>query len=348
MTGEAAAIDYGDEIALLPRRKAVIARWLVSGVVLLAIPLLAGDYLVTQLNFVLIYAIAGLGLQLLMGYTGQLSLAHAAFLAIGAYGCAYLEQHGITFALAALLAIVITTAVGVVAARPALRVSGNSLMVATIAVSFIIQEIATRWTAVTGGNSGMSIPPIQVLGVALLEPRQLYYLYLPLLLAGLWIAANALRSPLGRAMMAVRDSEVAARSIGVDVARTKTIAFGLSAAYGGLAGALYAHQITYISPEQFGLDLSLELTIMLMVGGVASLPGVVLGAIFTVMLPEALGFVFQLFGAGGSGPTGVRPIIEGGALILIMLFEPFGIYGIWLRLRGRLSRGPVSDLAARE
>jgi branched-chain amino acid transport system permease protein len=333
-----AALAYRDELALLPRRGGAIARWLVAGAALLVLPLFAGDYLVTQLNFVLIYAIAGIGLQLLMGYTGQISLAHAAFLAIGAYACGYAELHGVTFALAALIAIVVATAIGVVAARPALRVSGNSLMVATIAVSFIIQEIATRWTAVTGGNGGMSLSPIRAFGMLLLEPLQLYYLYLPLLLVGLWIAANALRSPLGRAMMAVRDSEVAARSIGVDIARTKTIAFGLSAAYGGLAGALYAHQITYISPEQFGLDLSLELTIMLMVGGVGSLPGVILGAIFTVMLPEALGFVFQLFGSSGSGPTGVRPIVEGGILILIMLFEPFGIYGIWQRLRRRLTR----------
>jgi len=335
-------MTYRDEISVLPRRPAAILRWLICAAVLLVLPLVAGDYLITQANFIIIYAIAGLGLQILIGYTGQLSLGHAAFVAIGAYACGYLEKIGVPFPAALPGAIAVTTMFGTVMARPALRISGHSLLVATIAMAVIVQEIATRWSSVTGGNSGMMISSIKLFGLTLARPADLYYFYLPLLVGGLLIAANVLRSPLGRAMTAVRDSEVAARSMGVDVARTKTIAFGLSAAFAGLAGALYAHQIRYISPEQFTIELSTQFLIMLMVGGVGSLAGVVFGAVFMVMLPEALGLVFQAFGSSGSGPTGARPIIEGSILILIMLYEPFGIHGILLRVKAHIRRRRVA------
>ncbi len=331
-------MSYRDEISILPRRPAAILRWLMLAAALLALPMLAGDYLITQANFVIIYAIAGLGLQLLTGYTGQISLGHAAFIAIGAYACGYLEKIGLPFPVAFLGAIVVTTISGTLAARPALRISGHSLIVATIAMAVIVQEIATRWSSVTGGNNGMVISSIKLFGLTIARPAELYYFFLPLLAVGLLIAANVLRSPQGRAMTSVRDSEVAARSMGVDVARTKTIAFGLSAAFAGVAGALYAHQIRYISPEQFTIELSTQFLIMLMVGGVGSLTGVIFGAVFMVMLPELLGIVFQSFGSTGSGPTGVRPIIEGSLLILIMIYEPLGINGILLRVKGYIVR----------
>jgi branched-chain amino acid transport system permease protein len=133
----------------------------------------------------------------------------------------------------------------------------------------------------------------------------------------------------------VRDSEVAAKSMGVDIARIKTIAFGVSAFFGAFAGALYAHQITFFSPDQFGLQLSLDLIVMLVVGGAGSLAGIVLGAIFLVVLPELLDYVLALLTSTGE-PPGARPILEGGLLIIVMLFEPWGLYGLWLRLKRRL------------
>jgi branched-chain amino acid transport system permease protein len=323
------------EIGFLPRTPAAIARWGVFAVVLLILPQVLGPYWLSQVIYVLIYTLAGMGLQLLLGYTGQISIAHAAFMGIGAYACNYFEQMGLDFPLAFFAAALLTGAVGAAIAGPARRVSGLSLLVASMAFNFIIQQAITRWTPVTGGDNGMSLSDMDLFGLPVKSIGAHWYLYLGVVAVSLWIAFNILRSPLGRAMNAVRDSEVAAKSMGVDIARIKTIAFGLSAFFGAFAGALYAHQITFISPDQFGLQLSLDLIVMLVVGGAGSLAGIVLGAIFLVVVPELLDYVLAMFTASGE-PPGVRPIMEGALLIIVMLFEPWGLYGLWLRLKRRL------------
>ncbi|HVV93798.1 MAG TPA: branched-chain amino acid ABC transporter permease [Hyphomicrobiales bacterium] len=338
---ERPAIDAPDtalwktEIGVLPHTPAAILRWAVFAIVLLLLPQVLGPYWLSQINYVLIYTLAGMGLQILLGYTGQISIAHAAFMGIGAYACAYFERLGMDFPLAFLAAAFLTGAVGAAIAGPARRVSGLSLLVASMAFNFIVQQAIERWTPVTGGDNGLSLLDLDLFGLPIKGIGAHYYLYLGVVAVSLWVAFNILRSPLGRAMNAVRDSEVAARSMGVDIARIKTIAFGLSAFFGAFAGALYAHQITFISPDQFGLQLSLDLIVMLVVGGAGSLAGIVLGAIFLVVVPELLDYVLALFSSTGE-PPGARPILEGGLLIIVMLFEPWGLYGLWLRLKRRL------------
>lgn len=310
------------------------------------VPRLFGDFIVNQLTFVCIYAIAGIGLQLLSGFTGQISIGHAAFMAIGAYGCVYLETLGLSFLPAAFAALIVATLVGIIIARPASRMTDVYLLTATIAFGFIVEEVVARWTAVTGGNGGQLVGALKLFGWQISRPSELYMLAVVLAGMSFWIAVNVLNGPLGRAMMAVRDSEIAAQSMGVDAGRTKTIAFALSAAFCALAGSVYAHVIGYISPDQFTIMLSLDLTVMLLIGGANSLLGVLFGAVFLVMLPEALRFAFGWFSGGTGEIAGVRPIVEGIILIAIMRFEPWGLAALYHRAVAALRRSRATAKAA--
>jgi branched-chain amino acid transport system permease protein len=299
---------------------------------LIVVPHLVNDFLLTQLTFTLIFCIAGLGLQLLLGYTGQASLGHAAFMGIGAYATAYLEKVGMDGTLAIVGAAVIATSIGAVVALPAMRLRGLYLVVATIAFGFIVEEVAARWTSVTGGNDGATLRMLTLMGRQLDKPWHVFYVCSAMTLASFWLARNILRAPLGRAMTAVRDSEVAAQSMGVSVKRTKAIAFALSGMLVGISGSLYAHALSFVSPEQFTITLSLDLVVLVMVGGMASLRGVVFGALFVVMLPEAIRAVMELFYPGRGEIQGVRPFVSGAILVAVMLFEQRGIEGLWRTL----------------
>ena len=321
-------------------------------------PLLVGSYLQSQLVFVFIYAIVGVGLLILTGFTGQVSLGHAAFLAIGAYTAAYLQRLGVPFLVYLPLSALIAGAVGALVGFPALRLSGIYLVIATIAFGFIVEEIAARWESVTNGNEGMRVKALDLFGLTVgRDGYGFYVLCLVLLIAVTIGALNLLRSPTGRAFLAIRDSETAARSMGVNLAVYKVMAFSISAAITGLAGCLYAHKLSFVSPEMFTLLLSLEFIIVIIIGGVGSLHGAVLGSIFVVMvdpfltllkddLPGAVSRLASSLGAstGGAasiedllarfgGAPGTKGAIYGLIIILFILFEPTGIYGRWLKLK---------------
>src|ERR1700728_3702842 len=250
--------DYDQDIRLMRHS----GYWWSYGVLLLLVilaPLAIGSYLQSQIVFVFIYSIVGVGLLILAGFTGQASLGHAAFLAIGAYTAGVMQQHGVPFLLYLPLSAVLTGVVGALVGFPALRLAGIYLVIATIAFGFIIEEVAARWESVTNGNDGMRIRQIELFGATLgRDGYGFYYLCLGLLIVVILLALNVLRSPTGRAFIAIRDSETAARSIGVNLAVYKVAAFSISAAMTGLAGCLYAHKLSFISPEMFTLFLSLE------------------------------------------------------------------------------------------
>lgn len=298
------------------------------GILLVALlaPAFLGVHLVSQLTFILIFAIAGVGFQISLGFCGLLSLGQAGFLAIGGYACVFLERKGIPFPLALPAAAVISAFAGAALGIPVLRLKGLYLAMATMSLGFIIEEIAARWTYVTGGNAGTIVPPINIFGFPLSNDVPFYFLCLVLCLASLRIAANILRSPTGRAMVAVRDSQIAAQSIGVETSRIKTKAFAVSAFFTGIAGALMAHKLTYVSPDQFTLSLSVELLLMILIGGIGSIRGVVFGATFLVAMPELLATLEKLL-PGGNLPA-LRPLAFGLLLILVMRFEPRGINGL--------------------
>jgi branched-chain amino acid transport system permease protein len=304
----------------------------VLGVALLAAPLWAGEYVMSQLHFILIYSIVGFGLMMLTGFTGQVSLGHAAFLAVGAYTEALLQAAGLPFPVSIACSALFAAATGVIVGLPALRLKGIYLAIATLAFNVIVEEIITRWHGLTGGNEGKHLKPVELLGAKLESDAEFYYLCLALTVLSCLACVNLLRSPTGRAFVAIRDSEVSASCMGVNLAKYKTISFAFSAALTGVAGALYAHKLAFISPEQFTLLVSIELITIVILGGVGFLHGAVLGAAFIIVLPQLLSIAKDWLPAG-LAPSGLQAVVFGMILVLVIIFEPLGLYGRWLKIR---------------
>ncbi len=310
-------------------------------VALLAAPWVLGDFYVGEVSLVFIYAIAGIGLMLLVGYTGLVSLGHAAFLAIGAYAHAWLLNHGWPFPASLAAAAAFTATVGALVGIPALRMTGIYLAVATLAFAEIVEQVITRWESVTGGYRGMAVPPAELFSVSLLDVDVFYYVCLAVLVACLIAALNLLRSPSGRAMVAVRDSEVAAQSMGINLARTKTLAFAVSAGFTGIAGGLLAHKIGYLAPDAFTIVLSIQLLLMVVVGGLGSMHGVIYGAIFIGLLPQGIALVRDAAPPAVAQIPGLEPGIFGAILILFLIYEPLGIHGRWVKVRQFFTEFPL-------
>ncbi|MGY3031642.1 branched-chain amino acid transport system permease protein [Bradyrhizobium sp. USDA 4354] len=349
--------DYEDDIKLFPHSGYLVSYGILLALLLIA-PYVLSSYLMSQLVFVCIYAIVGVALLILTGFTGQASLGHAAFLAIGAYTAAYLQKYNVPFPAYFLAAGLLTGIIGAMVGFPALRLSGIYLVIATISFALIVEEILARWESVTHGNEGMRIKTLSLLGVTV--PRDsptFYYLCLAVLVLTIVGTLNLLRSPTGRAFVAIRDSETAARSMGVNVALYKVKSFAISAAITGFAGVLFAHKLSFISPEMFTLQLSIEFIIVILIGGTFSLHGAVLGAIFIVMIdpfltylkddmPGIIAGIAATFGAGTATAAdiqskvaalaslnGLKGAIYGIIIVLFVLFEPLGLYGRWLKIK---------------
>jgi branched-chain amino acid transport system permease protein len=349
--------DYEDDIRMFPHSGYLFSYG--SLLLILAIaPFVLSSYLVSQMVFVCIYATVGVGLMILTGFTGQASLGHAAFLAIGAYTAGYLQQHDVPFPVYFAAAGLLTGMIGALVGFPALRLQGIYLVIATISFALIVEEIMARWESVTHGNEGMRVKAIQLFGTSV--PRDspvFYFLCLGVLALTIVGTLNLLRSPTGRAFVAIRDSETAARSMGINVSLYKVKAFAISAAITGLAGCLFAHKMSFISPEMFTLQLSIEFIIVILIGGVFSLHGAVLGAIFVVMIDPFLSFlkddipgvvagVAAALGAGGeraahiqdsvarmASANGLKGAIYGVIIVVFVQFEPLGLYGRWLKIK---------------
>jgi branched-chain amino acid transport system permease protein len=308
---------------------------------LLIAPLIVPDYYRTQLIFIFIYSICGFGLMLLSGFTGQISMGHAAFLAVGAYTECILQAAGWPFLLSAPMAVLLAAIAGVIIGLPALRLTGIYLAIATLAFGFVVEEVLARWESVTGGNSGKMVPSVKLLVGKFENDVQFYYLSLVCVLLVGFAVFNLLRSPTGRAFIAIRDSEVSAQSMGVNLSSYKTLSFALSAGITGLAGALYAHQIRFLSPEQFTLFVSIEFLMMIVIGGMGSLHGAVFGAIFVISLPELISGLKDYLPQAVAEQTGLKTTIFGVIMIFFVLFEPLGIYGRWLKIRTYFSLFPL-------
>jgi branched-chain amino acid transport system permease protein len=303
-------------------------------------PLVLPPYAMAQLTFVLIYSLIGMGLVVLTGYTGLVSLGHAAFVAVGAYTQALLVGKGVPLPASLLAAGALAALFGVLVGLPALRLRGLYLAIATLAFGVIVEVLLARWESLTGGNSGLPVPKASLMGVALDAPRY-YYLCLAVLLTCLYFVLNILRSPTGRAFKAIRDSEVSARSMGIQLAVFKNFAFALSALLAGLGGALYAHMIGYISPEQFGLSLSIELLTMVVIGGAMWLHGAFLGAVCVIVLPQAIALAKDYLPAAVGQQTGLQPVAFGLVILFFVLIEPSGLYGRWVKIRTYLENFPL-------
>jgi branched-chain amino acid transport system permease protein len=332
--------SYLDDIRLFKHSGYVIWYAVLVGCLLIA-PLVLGEFYVGELSQTFILAIAGIGLMLLIGYTGLVSLGHAAFMTVGAYTNTYLITKGVPFLISLPIAGLVSLVAGVIVAVPANRMAGIYLAIATLAFAAIVEQIAVRWESVTRGFQGMPVPVPDILGFPLTQAWQFYYLCLAALVLVVFGATNLTRSPTGRAMVAIRDSEISAQSLGVNLVRYKTIAFAISAGITGIAGALLAHKLKFITPDAFNIILSIQLLLMVVVGGLGSIHGAIYGAIFVGGLPQAIALMRDYLPGVIARTPGLEPGLFGLVMILFVLFEPMGIYGRWLKIKAFFDYFPL-------
>ncbi len=275
------------------------------------------DYYFNVLNILILNGLVVIGLSLLMGYAGQVSLGHAAFYGLGAYTSGILTaKYGLSPLAALLAAQGVTLIAALLIGIPALRLKGHYLAMATLGFGIIVYVVFKELISLTGGPSGLvGIPPLQVAGFTFLESKQYYFLFVGVLLVSLLLALHLAHSPFGRALLALHDSEAATMALGYDTGRLKLIVFLLSAALAGLAGSFYAHFAMFISPMSFTFIHSVKFVTMVVVGGVASLWGALLGAVVLSLLPEVL-TVFEDYDV----------LIFGTILVVIMIFLPEGLF----------------------
>ena len=316
--------------------------FVVISVIVFTLPAFVTDFRAQQFSYVGIYLVALIGLNILTGYTGQISLGHGAFMAIGGYTTAILmTDHGVKDIVTIPIAIVVTGIAGFLFGLPAARLSGLYLALATFAIAVAMPSVIKRFEGFTGGGSGVnlfgtpeltaSLTPVRIAGFELNFNNWLYYLAWSIAMIGYVIGWLILRGRTGRAFRAVRDSETAAVSSGVSLARTKALAFGISAAYAGAAGALFAIATTYVNPDTFPVALSIFLLVGVVVAGLGSLQGLIIGAIFIQFMP--------LWAQNISKSPGAPAVIYGAFLILVVLALPGGAAGLIARLVQLTRRG---------
>jgi len=345
---------YLDDLALFPDRYHKIGVVLaVIGAV--ALPFLMGDYGLDIAHKGLIAVVGATGMMILTGFCGQISLGHAAFLAIGGYTVAILGgTFGVPFWLALPVGGVLAAAVGLMVGPFALRLEGLYLAIVTIGLLFLVEHVLRNGLEIAFAKDYLSVPmhswfgsaPDDVLGSfredgALHAGQKLYFLFLVIALGTIWVSKNLQRSHTGRAMMAVRDRDMAAEVLGVNAAHSKFVAFGLSSFFAGIAGGMYAFAHPVLTLEPFNLQMSVEYVAMVILGGVGTTFGAVWGALaFTVLLPVAgeLGHLMPFPDAFSSEHQAV--IIFFPLLCLFLVFEPLGILGIWLRVKRYFAAWP--------
>ncbi|MCG6796426.1 branched-chain amino acid ABC transporter permease [Geobacillus sp. YHL] len=319
-------------------------RWLllVGAAVWLGLPWLVfgNNYVLSTLILIGLYALVSTGMTLLMGYAGQISLGQAAFYGIGAYASAYLTAHAgwpswLALAAGAVLAALVALVVGI----PVFRLREHYLALATLGFGVIMFTFFKEWKEITGGLNGFfGIPPIRIAGVPLQSDLQFYYLVSLFVLAGLWFAHNIVRSRVGRALRAIHGSEVAASSLGVNIMKYKLQIFMLSAVYASIAGSLYAHYVTFINPDLFGIVPSIYFLIMVVIGGTASVWGGLIGAAVYVCLGEWLKAVVPLLLPNAGGEFEI--VFFGLLLVVMLIYMPNGLTGVMQkRMRRFLEMG---------
>jgi branched-chain amino acid transport system permease protein len=323
---------YDQDIDFLVRPD-IRLRVVLAFIAAMTAPIYIEGYLLNDMSFLYVYAIAGLGLMVLTGFTGQVSFGHAAFLAIGAYAQAILMHSGVPFLLALPCAGLFAGFAGLVIGRAVSKMHGFYLAIATLAFVILTEAVIGAATPLTGGHMGMEVPPIVVFGYEFSEFWQSYYLTLGSLLFFILLTANLLRTPTGRAMIAVRDSETSARSLGINISYYKVLSFFFSSYMTGFAGALMAHLMFFLSPESFGVMESLKLLLMIIVGGLGSINGAILGAIFISLLPNLIEFLQTFVPGSMSDKAGLEQLVFGLIIAIVIIFEPKGLHGRWMKIR---------------
>lgn len=289
-----------------------------------AAPFILNGYALYILTLTGVFALVALGLNLLTGYAGQISLCHAAFFGVGAYATAILTQKvGFPYLLSMFTGALFTAAVGAIVAVPAMRLRSLYLAIATLGFGVVLQKIIFEWRSLTNGGGGLALRPPAVAGYELGETG-LYYLTLALVTLGLWVAWNISCGRTGRALLIIRESEIAAGALGIPAARYKVIAFAISAFYAAVAGGLFAYLVRYINPENFSVGLSIAFLSMVVIGGLGTIGGSIVGAAFYVIVPELL-----------RGIKDAPGLVFGLLLVIAMVLMPQGLWGLVRRLARR-------------
>ncbi|MBW1785487.1 MAG: branched-chain amino acid ABC transporter permease [Deltaproteobacteria bacterium] len=336
--------DYYEDIQLLDGK--VLWFWFLMLIAALVfLPFLMPNYYIYMVNYMAINVIVTIGLNILVGYTGQISLGHAGFFAIGAYITLLMMIHlNIPFPIALVIAGFVSAFFGFLLGLPALRLEGPYLAIATLGFGMAITQVIGRWQ-LFGGRMGLEAPELY-LGPFILETdRQLYFLIVPIAFFLLWAARNLMKTRVGRAFIAIRDSDIAAETMGVNLTMYKTLAFAVSAFYTGIAGGLMAFLLGFINPSSFNFILSIYFLAFVIVGGLGSILGSVMGGIVMTWLMLVLDKIQELpylgaalvaFSEQWMSPAGlpnIASIIFGLIIILLVVFEPLGLYGFWIRTK---------------
>lgn len=308
----------------------------------LAFPLVGNMFWVGEITHLYIWAIACMGLMVLVGQTGQVSLGHAAFLAVGCYANVLLqERFGLPFVLSFPLAGLIAGIAGALIALPMTKLHGIYLAIGTLAISILTDDLIVVAEPLTNGVMGLMAPQIDIFGIRIdryATPARFYYLVLAVTLVIVLVYRNMERSPLGRSFAAVRDSEISAQAMGVNLARTKAVSFGLSAGITGLAGALLGHYAGIFNNETFNIIISIQLLLAIVIGGLGTIHGAFFGAAVVALMPQTISIardmISGLFSGGGSvAIPGLEQAVFGGILVAFILFESRGVYGRWVKIR---------------
>ncbi len=340
--------NYADLVALTPH--ASNWAWALMGLLIVAsAPLILGSHGLNILSVIFVMAIGILGLNLLTGVTGLISLGHAGFLLIGAYSQAILTTD---YHLPAWLAIFASGLVAAIASLvvgvPSLRLKGLYLAITTLAFTFIVRHMVLFAENITRGSEGMAVEPLKISGYSIKSDMPFFYVALVMLVFFILITLNIMRSRIGRAWLAVRDHDIAARAMGINLMRYKLLAFMVSAFYTGVAGSLVALQTRYINVDTFSILISIEALAMIIVGGMGRVHGALLGTVLILLLPELLNFSFSL--AGDRFITlmadriyEIKGLMYGVVILLFLRLEPEGLAGIWRKAKRFWVQWPLSQ-----
>ena len=340
-------VSYREDMALLQNRWQ--KTWLAILVLaLIFIPLFLSRYQLSILNEISIALIGALGLNLLIGYTGQLSLAHGAFVAIGAYSSGLITgKLGMPFLVSLPLSGLIAAGLGLIIGIPSLRLKGLYLALGTLAFGFVIDYILQHWD-LTQGDLGMGVNQISFGKWTIKSQLHYFYFFAAIAFISVLVTNNFVRSKIGRSFIAIRDRDVAAEAMGIPIAKYKIIAFSLSAFYAGMAGCLTAHFNRWIVPSSFDISLTISAIAIIIVGGLGTVLGTVLGAILITGIPHIIVYIVDIFQDSYPALSGLvvefKLGIFGLVIIGTLLFEPRGLYGVYQRIKVYWKTWPFSTL----
>jgi branched-chain amino acid transport system permease protein len=342
---------YAADMAVLPLP---IARWTVLVILLLfvvAFPAILDDYYLSIINLVLIAIVGALGLNILVGNTGQISVGHAAFMSVGAYTAANLAvKLGLPFWITLPAGGLMAALIGAVVGIPSLRIKGLYLAIATLASQLIIEWVINHTPAISGGvQASIQVPRPSLFGHDMRTQGQLYFFLLFFAVVAIIATINIVRSRLGRAFIAIRDQDIAAEIIGINIFRYKLIAFAISSFYAGVCGVLYTYYFGIANYEAFQIVVSIDYLAMIIIGGLGSVLGSILGAIFVTTLPIAIRLFVETFGshiwdagALSAVAASMRLIIFGLLIIFFLVVEPEGLNRLWRNIRNYFRVWPFS------